>query len=121
MSFNDKSLSIDVPVDEALEVVIYHGLSEDESLGDWTMLTAEEVTHLFELFLTTYFSLILGRILPAGRQSSHVVSGICRCRYITSTWICLRTWHSGLHHEHQLQGSGGDTLVTPLFSWKGSI
>ena len=41
---------------EALEV-IHRGLSEDESLGDRTLLTAEKVTHLLELCLrTTYFS-----------------------------------------------------------------
>lgn len=56
VSFNIKSLITNVPTDEALEVVC-HGLSADETLGDRTLLTAEEVTHLLELCLkTTYFS-----------------------------------------------------------------
>ena len=56
VSFDIKSLFTNIPMDEALEV-IHRGLSEDELLGDRTILTAEKVTHLLELCLrTTYFS-----------------------------------------------------------------
>ena len=56
VSFDIKSLFTNVPVDEALEVILQR-LTEDETLEDRTALTPEQITHLLELCLkTTYFS-----------------------------------------------------------------
>ena len=56
VNFDIKSLFLNVPVDEALEVILQR-LTEDETLEDRTALTPEQVTHLLELCLkTTYFS-----------------------------------------------------------------
>lgn len=55
VSFDIKSLFTNVPIDEALEV-IHQLLMKDESLGDRTALTADQVTYLLNLCLrTTYF------------------------------------------------------------------
>ena len=56
VSFDIKSLSTNVLVDVALEVILQR-LTEDETLEDRTALTPEQVAHLLELCLrSTYFS-----------------------------------------------------------------
>ena len=52
VSFDIKSLFTNVPVDEALEVILQR-LTEDETLEDRTALTPEQVTHLLKLCLKT--------------------------------------------------------------------
>ena len=55
VSFDIKSLFMNVPIDEALEL-IHRLLLEDETLGDRTALTADHKTHLLSLCLrSTYF------------------------------------------------------------------
>ena len=54
MSFHIKSLFTNVPVDEALEVVL-RCLQDDDTLMDRTELPPERLTHLLEL-RTTYFT-----------------------------------------------------------------
>ena len=55
VSFDIKSLFTNVPIDEALEL-IHRLLLEDETLGDRTARTADQVTHLLNLCLrSTYF------------------------------------------------------------------
>ena len=54
VSFDIKSLFTNVPVDEALEVILQR-LTEDETLADRTALTPEQITHLLELCLKTTY------------------------------------------------------------------
>ena len=55
VSFDVKALFTNVPTEEALQV-IHRLLLEDESLGNRTELTADQITHLLDLCIrTTYF------------------------------------------------------------------
>ena len=59
VSFDNKSLLTNVPIDEALEV-FHRLLLEDETLGDRTTLSADQVINLLNLCLRLAFFMFRG-------------------------------------------------------------
>ena len=79
VSSDVKSLYTSLPIQRALDVV-REDLENDDTLSDRTPLTAEQITDLLKICLTSTYFFIRGQVLSADGWRGNGLSSFAHCR-----------------------------------------